>query len=92
MIPTSSNLLPGMEALAWPEIPGAFRPDYGRSLTGIMPTVFRLLGQPRDGYGDLTGVLPPDSPRAAKRVFLLCVDALGFRELAHSKRLAGLFG
>ena len=92
MIPTSSNLLPGMEALAWPEIPGAFRPDYGRSLTGIMPTVFRLLGQPRDGYGDLTGVLPPDSPRAAKRVFLLCVDALGFKELAQSERLAGLYG
>ena len=92
MIPSENTPDPGMEALAWPNRPGFYRPDYQRSLTGIMPTLFRLLGRPAAGYPELTGVLPSASPRTAKRVFLLCVDALGFKELAQSRRLAEMYG
>jgi len=91
MLPSPEQPAVGMEDLRWSEAPHWFQPDYGRSLTGVMGTLFELLGRPAAGFPSLTRHLPGGSPRKAKRVFLLCVDSLGFKELGHSKRLKALY-
>ncbi|MDH4248932.1 MAG: alkaline phosphatase family protein [Deltaproteobacteria bacterium] len=91
MLPTPEQPAEGMEALRWPEAPHWFRPHYGRSLTGVMGTLFHLLGRPTGEFPTLMAHLPKGSPRKAKRVLLLCVDSLGFKELGHSRQLKALF-
>ncbi len=90
--PVAAPLHPAeTEALTWPRWPEAYRPDYGRSLTGIMPTLYRLLGQEAPGHADLRPYLPAGSPRSARRGFLLCLDGFGFKELAQSERFRQLY-
>ena len=81
-----------MEALRWPLRPGFYRPDFARCLTGVMPTLFELLGHAPAGYPALRSYLPPGSPRRARRVLLLCLDAFGFKELAQARRFPALYG
>ena len=80
------------DRLRWARAPEWFRPDYARAITGVFPTVFETLGHPTGPFRSLSGVLPAASPRRAKRVFLLCLDGLGFKELARSRRLQELHG
>ena len=80
-----------MEALRWAEGPRWYRPDYRRCLTGVFPTVFSLLGRPVEDRPGLTEFLPARSPQKARRVLLMCLDALGFKELALSSRLKELY-
>lgn len=89
-LPTARNPAPGMDALRWPVREGFYRPDYARCLTGVLPTIQRMLGRPSDGRPDLLPYLPPDSPRKAGRALLICVDAFGYKELAHSRQLKAL--
>ena len=104
-IPTAAQPDAAMEALRWEGQPEAYRPDYARCLTGVMPTVLSLLGRgmpdPGPENGDaaagaspasLAGHLPTASPRAARRVLLLVVDAFGFKELATASAFASLYG
>ncbi len=79
------------EYLRWDADPEFFQPDYRRALNCVFPTIFELLGRPVPGLPTLTQVLPPGSRKSARKVFLLCVDALGFKELALSSRFAGLY-
>ena len=90
-IPTEHAPASGMAALAWAARAGAYRPDPSRSIAGVMPTLLSLLGQTVAGRADLLSYLPAPSPRQAKRVLFLCVDALGFKELAQSQRLCQLY-
>ncbi len=89
--PLSENTLREMEALRWEAQPEFFRPDYGRALNCVFPTLFELLGHPVKGYPTLTSVLPPGSRVKARRAFLLCIDALGFKELGRSSLFGGLY-
>jgi hypothetical protein len=91
MLPSAAAPDPQMERLRWPGRAGFYRPDYGRCLTGVFPTVAALLGRPWTDPPPLFDHLPPGSPRRAGRVLLLCLDALGFKELAQSRRLQALY-
>jgi hypothetical protein len=91
MIPSASAPDPAMEALRWPAHDGFYRPAHDRGLTGVFPTLFSLLGRAVDGYPSLARWLPPGTPRAMRRALLLCVDALGFKELAQTRRLQALY-
>jgi hypothetical protein len=81
--------------LRWQLAPEFLRPDYTRSLTAVAPTILSLLGRGKpgsDGNGAqaLTPFLPKRSPRQAKKVFLLCLDGFGFKEMELSTRLKQL--
>ena len=78
------------EYLRWGAESEFFRPDYSRSLTAIAPALLSLLGRPVEGAADLSAFLPGGSPRRASRVLLLCIDGLGFKELALAARLPAL--
>ena len=91
MLPSASHPAPGMASLVWDAQPDSYRPDYGRCLTGVYPTLLRLLGATPDSAGTLTEWLPTDSPREARRVLLMVVDAFGFKELAQSNLFAALY-
>ena len=80
-----------MEALRWPRAPEAYRPDYSRCLTGVYPTVYRLLGHDPGARGDLLSILPKASPRQAQRAFVLCLDGFGFKELAGAERFRAVY-
>ena len=84
-----------LDYLRWKLAPEFLRPDYARNLTGVAPTILSLLGRENvgplgSGAAALTPWLPARSPRRARRVFLLCLDGLGFKELALSTRLKQL--
>ena len=79
------------EVLRWETEPEFFRPDYSRALNCVFPTVFELLGKGTPGMQTLREVLPKGSQKPARRVFLLCLDAFGFKELALSSRFRGLY-
>jgi hypothetical protein len=79
------------ESLRWETEPDFFRPDYRRALNCVFPTVFELLGKPIAGFPTLRPFLPQQAPKKARRVFVLCVDALGFREFGLSSRLSALY-
>ena len=79
------------ESLRWETEPEFFRPDYSRSLNCVLPTVFELLGKPTPGRSSLGHVLPKGSLKPARKVFLLCVDAFGFKEIALSSRFQALY-
>ncbi|HKI97076.1 MAG TPA: alkaline phosphatase family protein [bacterium] len=91
MLPSAANPDQQMERLRWPAREGFYRPDYGRALTGVFPTLFALLGHAPAEPAPLLQHLPAGSPRRAKRVLLLCLDAFGFKELAQSRRFAALY-
>jgi hypothetical protein len=91
MLPSAAQPDPSMERLRWSARTGFYRPDYGRCLTGVFPTLFSLLGHPPANEAGLQAHLPAGSPRRAKRVLLLCLDAFGFKELAQSRRLQALY-
>ena len=82
---------PETDRLAWEAHPDFYRPDYSRCLTGVMPTILGVLGRPVPGFPALNGFLPAASPRRAKRALLLCIDGLGFKELAQAERLRALY-
>lgn len=95
--PVSATHVPGTgpraeatEYLRWERAPEFFRPDYARSLTGLAPTLLALLGRAPEGAPHLLGILPRRSPRRARKVLLLCLDGLGFKELALASRLEAL--
>ena len=71
--------------------PEFFRPDYERGLNCILPTLFALLGKPVPDRPTLLPFLSPATPRRATRVFLLCIDSFGFKELARSSRFKALY-
>lgn len=91
MLPNAQSPAPGMEDLRWAELEQAYRPDYARSLTGVFPTIFNILGEETPGYPHLLSLLGKDSPRKASRVLFLCLDAFGFKELELSHRFKGLY-
>ena len=91
MLPSATDYPREMDALRWAEHPAFYRPDYGRALTRVMPTLFELLGVPPNGGPSLAGVLPAASPRSAQKVLLVCIDAFGFKELAGSGRFKSLY-
>jgi Type I phosphodiesterase / nucleotide pyrophosphatase len=91
MLPSAASHDPQMERLRWPAREGFYRPDYTRCLTGVFPTLFGLLGHAPREPGTLLAHLPAGSPRQARRVLLLCLDAFGFKELAQSRRFAALY-
>ena len=68
--------------LLWRKNGNFYRPDYTRGLNTVMPTVMELLGNPIPGFPTMTDHLPKATPRKVKRVVLLCLDALGFKEFA----------
>ena len=76
--------------LRWERAPEFLRPDYARSLTAIAPTILSLLGRPLDGAPTLYPHLPGRAPRRAKKVLLLCLDGLGYKELELSSRFQAL--
>ncbi|MDH4225543.1 MAG: alkaline phosphatase family protein [Deltaproteobacteria bacterium] len=71
---------------------GVYTPHPQRNITAIMAHILALLDRPTLGAGVLDAALPPGSPRKARRVLLLTIDSLGFKELAASRLLAGLYG
>lgn len=79
------------EYLRWETEPEFYRPDYSRGLNCVLPTVFELLGRPAPGRPTLGHVLPKASLKPARKVFLLCVDALGFKEFSHASRFQALY-
>ena len=79
------------EYLRWETEPEFFRPDYSRALNCVFPTVYELLGKPAPGLPGLGGVLPAASRVKARKVFLLCLDAFGYKELALSSRFNALY-
>jgi hypothetical protein len=91
MLPSPTDTDPQMERLRWSGRAGFYRPDYQRCLTGVFPTLFSLLGHGDPARPHLLPYLPPGAPRRARRVLLLCLDAFGFKELAQSRRLQGLY-
>jgi hypothetical protein len=90
-LPSAANPHPEMEALRWESAAEGYRPDYGRSLTGVFPTLFRQLGREAEGFTHLERHLPPASPRRAKRGFVLCLDGFGFNQLALADRFRSLY-
>ncbi len=82
---------PETERLRWDGTSEFYRPDYGRCLTGVMPTILEVLGRTREGFPTLSAQLPDAAPRRAKRALLLCLDGLGFKELAQAPRLSSLY-
>lgn len=91
MIPTANDHPPEMQTMRWKEHPTFFRPDYDRCLTGVMPTLFGMLGASPNGRAGLHHVLPEASPRRVERVLLVCIDAFGFKELAGTSRFKALY-
>jgi hypothetical protein len=93
-VPSSIGIAPlhpaETERLQWNAFPGFYQPDYDRCLTGVMPTILEVLGQPRPGFPSLRPYLPAAAPTKAKRALLLCCDGLGFKELAQATRLRSL--
>jgi hypothetical protein len=81
-----------VQHLRWDRAPDLIRPDYSRALTGVAPTVLSLLGRGSEGAPRLTPHLPRECPHRALKVFLLCLDGLGFKELGLSGRLRSLYG
>ena len=79
------------ESLRWEIEPDFYRPDYSRGLNCVFPTVFELLGRPVPGLPTLQKFLPAASRKPVRKVFLLCLDAYGFKELALSSRFRGLY-
>ena len=77
--------------LTWAGEPGFFRPDYSRALSTVMPTVYELLGHAPDDRPTMTRLLPAATPRHVSRVFVLCIDSLGFKEMAHGARFPQLY-
>ena len=90
-LPSSAAPQPESEALRWETVPEWYRPDYGRSLTGVLPTLMKQLGRDTDGFTTLEQHLAPASPRKAKRGFVLCLDGFGFKEFALSNRFRSLY-
>jgi hypothetical protein len=90
-LPSAAHPPAATERLRWEAMPDCYRPDYARSLTGVFPTLFSLLGRPAPGHADLLHCLPADSPRKARRGFVLCLDGMGFKEMALSGRFRALY-
>ena len=86
-----ARLAPETAHLRWEGLPDAFRPDYRRSLTGVFPTLFALLGYGAESFPNLLAHLPLDAPRRAKRGFVLCLDGFGFKQMAGSQRFRDLY-
>jgi hypothetical protein len=78
--------------LRWGRAPEFLRPDYARGLTAVAPTILSLLGRDGARATSLAPFLPARSPRRARKVFLLCLDGLGFKEMALSSRLKEIYG
>jgi hypothetical protein len=89
--PVSAAQHPESEALRWDPVPDWYRPDYGRSLTAVFPTLLKQLGRDVDGYPHLERHLPSAAPRRARRAFVLCLDGFGFKEFAMSERFRALY-
>ncbi|MBI4080972.1 MAG: alkaline phosphatase family protein [Candidatus Lambdaproteobacteria bacterium] len=81
-----------IEHLRWPAEPAFYRPDHGRSLVGVFPTVFELLGREPGPFPGLLAHLPAASPRRARKVLVLCLDGFGFRHLDRAGRFRALYG
>jgi hypothetical protein len=90
-LPSSAAPHAESDALRWDALPEWYRPDYGRSLTGVFPTLLRQLGRDVDAFTHFEQHLPSASPRRAKRAFVLCLDGFGFKEFALSDRFLGLY-
>jgi hypothetical protein len=81
-----------LDSLRWGRAPEFLRPDYARGLTAVAPLILSLLGRGDGGAASLRPFLPAKSPRKARKVFLLCLDGFGFKEMALSVRLKQIYG
>jgi hypothetical protein len=84
MLPDHFPTPEDMSHLRWEAEPNCYRPDYARALSTVFPTIYSLLGHPPDDRPNMAELLPAAVPRRVKRVFVLCVDSMGFKEMAYS--------
>ncbi|MDH4122300.1 MAG: alkaline phosphatase family protein [Deltaproteobacteria bacterium] len=85
------------QSLRWPLHPSFYLPHSVRSVAGVFPTVYGLLGRQVPPAlaphlsPPLFSFLPQGSPRSAGRVLFLLLDSLGFKELAQAPVLSRLY-